>query len=247
MNISGIEIGNGNPCRFVAEISNNHNGSLDRAFRLIEAAKASGADFVKFQAFTPDELIALRGDGPAPEPWGSQGWTMKSLYQKAQTPLAWFGELSAKCAEVGIPWFASVFGKESLMQMEYYGCPAYKIASFERDQSELKGRVAKTGKPMIISSPDSMRRHYKVLNLWCPPGYPQTDPYYTSELGFAGLSYHGTQLAWPLYAARHGAQLVEFHFHLRDEPSELESNVSIDEHQLKLLTATYHEQLSLAA
>ena len=61
MNIAGVEIGGNNPCRFVAEISNNHNGSLDRAFRLIEAAKKSGADLIKWQCYTPDELVTLAG------------------------------------------------------------------------------------------------------------------------------------------------------------------------------------------
>src|SRR5690242_7059952 len=63
-------------CRFVVEISNAHNGSYDRAIRLIDAAKDAGADFVKTQAFTVDELCALRGEGTAPVPWGNAGWTM---------------------------------------------------------------------------------------------------------------------------------------------------------------------------
>jgi sialic acid synthase SpsE len=168
---------------------------------------------------------------------------MRSLYQKAQTPLAWFGELSAKCREVGIPWFASVFGKESLMQMEYYSCAAYKIASFERDQTGLREAILKTGKPVIISRPDHPEPG--IFSLHCAPGYPQEDPKYIPA--FDGFSYHGTSVNPIIDAAFDGAQLVEFHFQLSDEPSELESNVSIDEHQLKLLTAAYSEQLRLPA
>jgi sialic acid synthase SpsE len=226
MNISGIEIGGSNPCRFVAEISCNHGGSLDRAFRLIEAAKDSGADFCKFQAYTADELVSLRGDGPAPEPWGSQGWTMKSLYQKAATPLGWFGELAGKCADVGIPWFASVFGKESLMEMEAVGCPAYKLASLDREAKWLFDAVKATGKPVIVSRPDH-REPRADLSLHCPTGYPQTNTSY--DAAFDGFSYHGTNFFVPLKAAVSGASLIECHFHLRDDPSELEGNISLTE------------------
>jgi sialic acid synthase SpsE len=112
VNIAGVEIGSGHPCRFVAELSNNHNGDRDRCGRLIDAAKAAGADFVKFQCYTPDELVALRGDGPAPAPWNDR--TMRDLYTQAQTPLDWFPKIKAHCERVGIPWFSSVFGPTSL-------------------------------------------------------------------------------------------------------------------------------------
>src|SRR4051812_38020180 len=79
----------GGPCRFVVEVSNSHNQSFARALRLIDAAKAIQADFVKFQAFTVDELCALRGEGLAPSPWGDDGTTMRDLYTRAETPLAW--------------------------------------------------------------------------------------------------------------------------------------------------------------
>jgi sialic acid synthase SpsE len=225
VNIAGVECGGENPCRFIAEISNNHNGDIERAFRLIEAAKEAGADLVKFQAYTSLELVELRGNGKAPEPWGSEGWTMANLYEKAATPLAWFGELSGKCAEVGIPWFASVFGKVSLMQMEYYGCAAYKLASLDREATWLFNAVAKTGKPVIVSRPD-----YPDLNadatLLCTPGYPQTEGFRPNE-GFDGFSYHGTHPIVPLMAAMNGASIIECHFQLDDEPSELEANISL--------------------
>src|SRR5690242_15390697 len=109
MNIGPVQLGPGNPCAVVAEISNSHNGTLERAVRLLHAAKAAGADIVKVQAYTPDELVALRGDGPAPSPW--HRYTMRELYSKARTPLAWMATLFG---ESPLPIYASVFGAESL-------------------------------------------------------------------------------------------------------------------------------------
>lgn len=95
MLIGGVAIGGSNPCRFVAEISNNHNGNFTHALHLIHAAKDAGAEFVKFQCFSPEELVSLRGGGSAPAPWGEQGWTMHALYAKARTPFEWFPALFA--------------------------------------------------------------------------------------------------------------------------------------------------------
>jgi pseudaminic acid synthase len=185
--IANVPIGAGHPCRFVAELSNNHNGSLDRAHRIIDAAKAAGADFAKFQCYTPDELVALRGDGPAPEPWGADGWTMRALYEKAQTPHAWFPELVNHCRDIGLPWFSSVFGAESLALLESLDCPAYKIARLDHQNAALVELVVRNGKPFLISGDN----HYDTSTLqalphevcllilrdrllYCPPGYPQT-------------------------------------------------------------------------
>lgn len=262
LSIGGVEIGGNNPCRFVAEISNNHNGSLMRAGKLIEAAKNVGADLVKFQCYTPAELVALRGDGPAPEPWGSQGWTMLSLYQKAATPLPWFEYLARYCESFGIPWFSSVFGAESLALLESLNCPAYKIARLDNGQRDLVNAVIATGKPVIISEaepgesgridhrPDTVQSESTWLRLYCPPGYPQSRfnfadrftpglcPHFAYDCHgqpprFDGFSYHGTDPAPCVVAATLGAKVIEAHFQLDDEPSELEANVSLAASQFR--------------
>jgi pseudaminic acid synthase len=240
--IEGVEIGLGHPCRTVAELSNNHNGDFDRALRLIHAAKKAGADFVKFQCYTPDELVALRGDGPAPEPWGSSGWTMRTLYKKAATPLEWFPDLFATARAIGIVPFSSVFGPESLAVLESVECPAYKIARLDNRASRLRDAARATTRPILVSrAPDEKGPRWRAdLTLLCPVGYPQTefrlrgmfdpdtDPYArSSDRDFDGFSYHGTNPSVPALAATIGASLVECHFQLDDEPSELEANVSL--------------------
>ena len=222
----------------VAEVSNNHNGSLDLAFRLLEEIKEAGADWVKFQCYTPDELVLLRGNGPAPEPWGSQGWKMHDLYKKAQTPHAWFPVLREKCKSLDLPWFSSVFGLKSLGVLEGLRCPAYKLASLDREQKGFRAEVRKTGKPIIQSTPKILHG-INCHQLYCPPGYPQPK-FHATELRtlmkiFDGISYHGTNWETPAYALEHGASIVEVHVQLDDKPSELESEVSLTISDLRKL------------
>jgi len=248
MNIEGIEIGENHPCRFVAEISNNHNGSFQRALRLIEAAKSAGADMVKMQCYTPDELLALRGDGPAPEPWGSQGWSMRTLYEKARTPLDWFPSLFQRARRIGIVPFASVFGAESLAVLQSVDCPAYKIARLDNHDVNLLTVACEVGKPVLVSHSDLLHLMGiagcpPVHPLYCPPGYPTpaedvklpkffgADPWQKPESGWLGLSSHCLDPALPIAAVARGAKLLEYHFHLCNEPSELEANVSMNEFQ----------------
>lgn len=238
MNIANVAIGGSNPCRFVAELSNNHNGDLARAHRLIDAAKATGAEFVKFQAYTPDELVALRGDGPAPEPWGSQGYTMRSLYERARTPLEWLPELFAHARDIGLVPFSSVFGEESLAALEAVNCPAYKIARLDNASESLFGLIADTAKPVIVSmdyddNPDPTDEvdYRDTLWLYCPSGYPQTSIRFQRCPGWEGFSFHGTDATPCVVAATLGAKIIEAHMMLADEPSELEANVSLTEHQ----------------
>jgi len=231
--IAGVGVGSGFPCRVVAEISNNHNGDRDRCGRLIDAATAAGADFIKFQCYSPDELVALRGDGPAPEPWGSQGWTMRSLYEKARTPFDWFPKIKAHCERVGIPWFSSVFGKESLALLESLDCPAYKIAALDNAHDDLLDITFATGKPVIVSGHGDEK--ISDFNLYCPTGYPTAfaDVHLPTCFDgglYDGLSSHCLAPELPIAAVARGCKLIEMHFMLQEEPSELESNISLTQY-----------------
>jgi pseudaminic acid synthase len=246
--IGTLDVGPGHPCAIVAEIGNAHNGSYSRALRLLEAAQACGASAAKLQVYTPDELIALRGDGPAPAQWGEQGWTMRSLYEKARTPLAWVEELYKFAASIELPLFSSVFGPDSLATLEDAGNPVYKIAKPERNATALLRAVADTGKPVIVSATKprvrrgaGTRRIHPDATLYCPGSYPcdakdvrlprsfHLRHPITHASGFLGLSSHCLDPRLPIAAVARGAKMLEYHFMLDDEPSELEANVSLGE------------------
>jgi sialic acid synthase SpsE len=235
VNIGNVEIGNGNPCRFIAEVSCNHNGKLALAHTLIDRAKESQADFVKFQCYLPSELVELRGDGPAPEPWGSEGWTMKSLYEKAATPHSWFPELFQHARDIGIVPFSSVFGLESLVVLEKCACPAYKIARLDNKKYDLIQAATSRRKPVIVSSseyPERGMMYRADMTLYCPPNYPTERkdvrlPVFNYTTEFSGLSSHCLDGDLPVAAVARGCQIIEMHFQDSDEPSELERNVSL--------------------
>ena len=224
----------GERCRLIAEISNNANGDLDRARRLLDAAKEAGVAWAKLQCYTPDELVALRGDGPAPALWGQRGWTMRTLYEQAQTPLAWFPTLFAHAASIGLPLFSSVFGRESLAVLEDCGNPMYKIARLDNHHAWLYDLCVATGKPVIVSDTEPRR---DCITLWCPPGYPQGELGLSAERfrDFDGFSYHGVAHSDCVKAIDLGARIVEAHMQLASEPSVLERHISLTEHQFTRL------------
>lgn len=184
MKIGNREIGNGKSPYIVAEISGNHCGSLDNAKRLIRAAKRAGADAVKTQCYEPgtitldcNKLDFIVQDGL----W--KGRTLWDLYSKAHTPFSWHKELFKVARDEDITIFSSVFDRSSVDFLEGLGCPAYKIASFEVTDIPLIEYVAKTGKPLIIST--GLAKDREVLEaheaagkaaafLHCTSDYPGT-------------------------------------------------------------------------
>src|SRR5690349_20770710 len=170
MRVGSVTLGTG-PCKVIVDLGNAHNQDLDRCLRLMDAAKIAGADLQKLQLYTPDELIALRGDGPAPAPWNAM--SMRELYAKAQTPAKWVKTLFRYAFKNGITLFSSVFGAESLAVLQEHGCPAFKLAALDYGKPELLDLVIQTGKPVLMSCPTANAPPYAAL--YCPPGYPQTD------------------------------------------------------------------------
>lgn len=152
--IDGREVGPGNPTFVIAEVSANHNGSLDRARQIVHAAAKAGADAVKFQTYTPDTMT-LEVDRPCfrigpGTIW--QGRTLHDLYAEAMTPWEWHAELMELSRSLGLVPFSTAFDASAVAFLEELGVGVHKIASFELVDIPLIETMAATGKPLIIST-----------------------------------------------------------------------------------------------
>ena len=140
----------------IAEMSGNHNQSLDIALKIVEEAARSGANAIKLHTYTEDTITM---DVPGlkykinsrDSPW--EGDTLYELYKKAHTPWEWHDPIMKRAKELGIICFSSPFDESSVDFLERLNVPAYKIASFENNHLPLIKKVASTGKPLIISIP----------------------------------------------------------------------------------------------
>ncbi len=258
MTIAGRHIGPDHPPYVIAELSANHNGSLDAALKLIDEAKACGADAVKIQTYRAD-TITIDCDG---EEFRIEGglWAGKrlyDLYQEAHTPWEWHAELFRHAAQVGITLFSSPFDKTAVDLLEQLNAPAYKIASFEAIDLPLIRYVAQTGKPMIISTGmadaeeiaeaiaaarDGGCRELAILH--CVSGYPapaadynlRTLPDMSERFGvITGLSDHTLDNATAIASVALGAAVIEKHFTLDRNGGGPDDSFSLQPEELRAL------------
>ncbi len=258
LTIAGREISLEAPPYIIAEMSANHNGNIETAFKIIEMAKRCGADAVKMQSYTAD-TITLNSDRDDFQIKGGlwDGQTLYELYQSAYTPWEWHKPLFEKARSLGITMFSSPFDTTAVDMLEDLNTPAYKIASFEAIDLPLIKYVAQTGKPMIIST--GMANDTEIMEaidaaksggceqlaiLHCVSGYPAPASDYNlrtiqdmqQRFGLlTGLSDHTLDNTTAIASVALGASIIEKHVTLDRDGGGPDDSFSLEELELKHL------------
>lgn len=260
MRIGNIEIGENHPPFIIAEMSGNHNQSIERAKAIIDAAAVAGAHAIKLQTYTPDTITIRCDKGlfyikDENSLW--KGRTLYDLYSEAYTPWEWHKPLFDYAEKRGIIIFSSPFDETSVDFLESLNVPAYKIASFENNHLPLLQKVAKTGKPVIVSTGLSavadMDEAVNTLRdagctdlvlLKCTSSYPAspknsnllTIPHMAQLFDCeVGLSDHTMGIGAPLAAIALGARVIEKHFTLNRAEGGVDSAFSLEPDELRSL------------
>ena len=264
MKIGGRSIGLGHPPFVIAEMSGNHNQSLERALSIVDAAAAAGAHALKIQTYTADTMTIDIDEGEfhISDPkslWA--GASLYSLYEQAYTPWEWHEPIFARARERGMVAFSTPFDDTAVDFLERLGAPCYKIASFENTDVMLVRRVARTGKPVIISTGMATMAELDetvaaardagcrdLVLLKCTSTYPaspdntnvRTIPDIRARYGCeVGLSDHTMGVGASVAAVAMGATVIEKHFTLRRADGGVDSTFSLEPEELtQLVTET---------
>lgn len=260
MKINDIEISNNNRPFVIAEMSGNHNQSLERALEIVEAAAAAGAHALKIQTYTADTLtLNAHGEGFDIIDEGNlwKGRNLYDLYNEAYTPWEWHKPIFDRAKELGMIAFSTPFDDTAVDFLETLDVPLYKIASFENTDLPLVKKVASTGKPMIVSTGmataaelDELVRTAKgngckdLILLKCTSTYPAT-PENTNILTIphmrelfdvqVGLSDHTMGTGVAVAAVALGATVIEKHFTLNRADGGVDSAFSMEPAEMKML------------
>lgn len=258
--IGSIKIGPAHPPFIIAEVSANHNGSLEHALQLVKEAAQAGVHAIKFQTYTPDTItLNIRGgEFLITEPtslWA--GSNLYDLYQEAYMPWEWHQPLFQRCHELGLIAFSTPFDETAVDFLEELQVPCYKIASPEIVDLPLIKKVASKGKPMIISTGGATLVEIgeavetarqggcnEIILLKCTAAYPakpidihlHTIPHLSTCFNtLVGLSDHTLGLGVPLAAIAVGSCVIEKHLtHAREEGG-VDSAFSLEPHEFEML------------
>lgn len=260
MKLGSRNIGAGHRPYFIAEMSGNHNQSLEKAFEIIDAAAASGADALKIQTYTPDTMTIDISSGEFFISDKSSLWKGSSLYElykTAMTPWEWHRPIMNRCKEKGLDFFSTPFDETAVNFLEDLGVDFYKIASFENNDLPLIEKVARTGKPIIISTGmatvseihdavETVRNcgGNDLVLLKCTSAYPAL----AKDANLAtiasiretfkvevGLSDHTMGIAVPVASVVLGATVIEKHFTLDRKQGGVDSAFSMEPAEFKMM------------
>ena len=255
VSVAGRLIGPDHPPYIVAEMSGNHNGDIGRAFRILDAAKEAGADAVKIQTYRAD-TITIDHSGPGFVVDGGlwAGRRLYELYEEAHTPWDWHGPIFEHGRKIGITVFSSPFDATAVDFLEDLAAPAYKIASPELIDLPLIRRVARTGKPIFMSTGMATREEIgeaveaargagatEIVVLHCTAAYPappeEANLSTIAEIArrfdvVAGLSDHTLGTLVPGIAVALGADVIEKHFTLDRSEGGVDSAFSLEPEEL---------------
>jgi N-acetylneuraminate synthase len=258
--INGRGVGPAHPPYIIAEMSGNHDGSLDTALAIVDAAADAGADAIKLQTYTADTMT-LDCDGPGfvirePEsPW--YGSHLYALYEQAHTPWEWHEAIFERARERGLTAFSTPFDATAVDFLESLDVPAYKVASFENIDLPLIERVARTGKPVIISTGMATLAEIdeavttargagctELVLLKCTSTYPAPPeasnlaaiPVLAQAFGCdVGLSDHTLGIGVPVASVALGACVIEKHVTLRRADGAVDSAFSLEPNELRAM------------
>ena len=250
---------------FIAEISANHCGNFNHAKKLIRCAKINGADAVKLQTYTPDTMTIKSKKKYFQIKKGLwKGYQLWDLYDKAQTPLVWHRNLFKYAKKLGIKIFSTPFDETAVDFLERLNCPFYKVASFEMTDLPLIKKIAKTKKPMIISTGMANLKEISttfkfakkngardISLLYCVSNYPsKVEDFNLNNIQILkdkfkckiGFSDHSNDSKVAMAAVAAGAEIVEKHIALDNQKKGLDIKFSLKGKQIK----EFREDINLA-
>lgn len=260
ISVAGRLIGKNHPPFVIAEMSGNHNQSLERALKIVEAAANANAHAIKLQTYTADSMtLDIRGGkfeiSDSNSLWA--GKNLHELYKMAYTPWDWHKPIMEKATELGMICFSSPFDETAVDFLEELNVPAYKIASFENNYLPLIAKAASTKKPLIISTGMATLGELEqavstareagckeLVLLKCTSTYPATPqntnistiPHLKDLFGVeVGLSDHTMGIGVSVASVAMGASVIEKHFTLSRAEGGVDSAFSLEPDELKAL------------